>query len=64
MTIYSKSESDTEAAGVKLASMLHPGSVLALFGGLGAGENGICTRTGEGLGAKCSYYKPDVYDSQ
>ncbi len=58
MTIYSKSESDTEAAGVKLASMLHPGSVLALFGGLGAGKTAFVRGLAKGLGLNARITSP------
>ncbi len=38
MKIVSKSEKDTELAGVSFGKTLRPGDVVALYGGLGAGK--------------------------
>jgi tRNA threonylcarbamoyladenosine biosynthesis protein TsaE len=50
MTIYSSSESETEAAGKRLAQMLGRGGVAALSGELGAGKTAFVRGLAEGLG--------------
>jgi tRNA threonylcarbamoyladenosine biosynthesis protein TsaE len=50
MTIYSSSESETEAAGARLAQMLGRGGVAALSGEVGAGNTAFVRGLAEGLG--------------
>ena len=38
MTIYTKNEAETEKAGADFAAALPDGSVVAMYGDLGAGE--------------------------
>ena len=49
-TITTRSESETAAAGRELASTLTPGSVVLLFGDLGAGKTAFVRGLAEGLG--------------
>ena len=51
MTITSRSEEDTAAAGRELAPALRAGSVVLLFGDLGAGKTAFVRGLAEGLGA-------------
>lgn len=44
------SERETEAAGARLAARLHPGSVVALYGGLGMGKTAFVRGMAEGMG--------------
>ena len=50
MTIYSKSEAETEAAGEAFAKTLPPGAVVALYGDLGAGKTAFVRGMARGLG--------------
>jgi len=54
MTIYTKSELETEALGEELSKYVRPGMVLALYGGLGAGKTALIRglASGMGLGAR------------
>jgi len=49
MTIYSKSEAETEAAGESFARTLPPGAVVALYGDLGAGKTAFVRGMARGL---------------
>jgi len=49
MTIYSKSEAETEAAGERFARTLPPGAVVALYGDLGAGKTAFVRGMARGL---------------
>jgi tRNA threonylcarbamoyladenosine biosynthesis protein TsaE len=49
-TITTRSESETAAAGRELAPTLAPGSVVLLFGDLGAGKTAFVRGLAEGLG--------------
>lgn len=46
MQIVTNSAAETEAAGAALAARLKPGCVVALYGGLGMGQNRVCSRSG------------------
>ncbi len=50
MTIISRSESETEAAGERLARTLPDGAVVALYGDLGAGKTAFVRGMARGLG--------------
>jgi tRNA threonylcarbamoyladenosine biosynthesis protein TsaE len=50
MIIYSNSEADTISAGHRLAEVLVPGDVVALYGELGAGKTSFVRGLSEGLG--------------
>lgn len=50
MKIISKSEKETEAAGAELAKTLAPGSVVAMYGDLGAGKTAFVRGMSRGLG--------------
>ena len=52
MEIYTNSVAETEAVGERLADALSPGSVVALFGGLGAGKTAFVRGLARGLGSK------------
>lgn len=46
----SKSPAETEAFGKKLGEKLNPGSVIALYGGMGAGKTALTRGIASGLG--------------
>ena len=50
MTTLTHSESETAAAGRKMAAALGPGSVVLLYGDLGAGKTAFVRGLAEGLG--------------
>jgi tRNA threonylcarbamoyladenosine biosynthesis protein TsaE len=50
VVIHSGSEADTENAGFELAQSLSAGSVVALYGGLGAGKTAFARGIARGLG--------------
>ena len=50
MTIFSKSEAETEAAGETFARTLPAGAVVALYGDLGAGKTAFVRGMARGLG--------------
>lgn len=58
MTIISHSEFETEAAGRDLAAKLRPGTVIALYGDLGAGKTAFVRGLAEGLGLKTRVSSP------
>ncbi|MGE4484005.1 MAG: tRNA (adenosine(37)-N6)-threonylcarbamoyltransferase complex ATPase subunit type 1 TsaE [Oscillospiraceae bacterium] len=58
MTIITKNEKETSLAGEKLAEMLHPGDVVALYGGLGAGKTAFVRGMARGLGLKARVTSP------
>ena len=53
-----KSESETEAVGEKLAERLPGGSVVALYGGLGAGKTAFVRGMARGLGLSARVSSP------
>ncbi|MDD6189799.1 MAG: tRNA (adenosine(37)-N6)-threonylcarbamoyltransferase complex ATPase subunit type 1 TsaE [Clostridiales bacterium] len=50
MKIITHSEKETEAAGAELAKTLAPGSVVAMYGDLGAGKTAFVRGMSRGLG--------------
>lgn len=52
------SETDTEAFGLELASMLEPGDVIALVGDLGTGKTSLTKYIAKGLGIKETISSP------
>ena len=48
--VYIKNEHDTEEFGMKLASSLKPGDIVALIGDLGTGKTTLTKYIGKGLG--------------
>ena len=50
MTIYTKNEAETEAAGAAFAESLPDGSVVALYGDLGAGKTAFVRGMARGMG--------------
>ena len=58
MTIISSCERETELAGARLARIMKPGGVAALYGGLGAGKTAFVRGMAEGLGIKAGVSSP------
>ena len=58
MTIYTKTEAETEAAGAALARRLSAGSVVALYGDLGAGKTCFVRGLARGLGIDARVSSP------
>ena len=58
MTIYTKSESETEAAGAAFAQNLPDGSVIALYGDLGAGKTAFVRGMARGMGIAARVNSP------
>ena len=54
MTVISRSEADTERAGEALSRGLKPGSVVAMYGDLGAGKTAFV----RGMGISCRVSSP------
>ena len=58
MTINSNDEEDTLSVGRSLAEKLSSGSVVALYGELGAGKTAFVRGLADGLGLKCRVTSP------
>ena len=58
MKIISKSEADTERAGEALARSLPGGSVVKLYGDLGAGKTAFVRGMARGMGLNCRVSSP------
>ena len=58
MTIISKSESETEAAGERFARTLPDGAVVALYGDLGAGKTAFVRGMARGMGIDARVSSP------
>ena len=56
--VYTSSEEETEACGQALAGELGPGSVVALYGDLGAGKTAFVRGLARGLGIRESVSSP------
>ncbi len=57
-TFVSHSEADTEELGRRLAGVLPPGAVVAMFGDLGAGKTAFVRGMARGLGLSCRVSSP------
>ena len=53
-----RSERETEEAGARLAARLHPGDVVALYGGLGMGKTAFVRGMAEGMGLSAEVSSP------
>ena len=58
MTIYSRSEAETEAAGARFAQTLPDSAVVALYGDLGAGKTAFVRGMARGLGIEARVSSP------
>ena len=58
MTVISRSEADTERAGAALSRGLEPGSVVAMYGDLGAGKTAFVRGMAHGMGISCRVSSP------
>jgi tRNA threonylcarbamoyladenosine biosynthesis protein TsaE len=58
MTIYTNNESDTVSAGRTFGSTLAPGTVVALYGELGAGKTAFIRGMAEGLDLDVRVFSP------
>ncbi len=58
ITFYSHSTAETEDFAVKIAKHLTRGSVVAFFGGLGAGKTAFTRGLARGLGIDCDVSSP------
>lgn len=58
VTLYTHSRGETAAAGEKLAALLRPGDVVALYGGLGMGKTVFVSGLAEGLGCTDAVSSP------
>ena len=58
MTVISRSEADTERAGEALARGLEPGSVVTMYGELGAGKTAFVRGMARGMGISCRVSSP------
>ena len=56
--VYTSSEEETETCGRELAGELGPGSVVALYGDLGAGKTAFVRGLAQGLGIRESVSSP------
>lgn len=56
--LFTSSEEETEACGRELAKRLGPGSVVALYGDLGAGKTAFVRGLAQGLGIRESVSSP------
>ena len=58
MTIISKNEAETEAAGERFARTLRDGAVVALYGDLGAGKTAFVRGMARGMGIDARVSSP------
>ena len=57
-TYYSKNESDTEALGEMFGKSVPDGSVIAMYGDLGAGKTAFVRGMAKGMGLNCRVSSP------
>lgn len=58
MTVYTKTESETEAAGAAFAETLPDGAIVALYGWLGAGKTAFVRGMARGMGIDARVNSP------
>ncbi len=58
MTVHTRSELQTEQAGQKLAGLLRPGDILAMYGDLGSGKTALVRGLAAGLGLDARVTSP------
>lgn len=58
MTFCSKNEKETEAFGKRLAAFVSPGTVIALYGGMGAGKTAFVRGLASGMGLTARVSSP------
>lgn len=58
MIIITNSEKETEQVGEQLAGKVRPGSIVALYGDLGAGKTAFVRGLARGLGLDCRVSSP------
>lgn len=58
LEIITRSEAETEAVGAALAKSLHPDSVIAMYGELGAGKTALVRGLARGLGSTARVTSP------
>lgn len=58
MTIYTKNEAETEAAGARFSENLPDGAVVALYGDLGAGKTAFVRGMARGMGINARVNSP------
>ena len=58
MKIITKSETETQQAGAELVKTLAPGSVVAMYGDLGAGKTAFVRGMAKGMGIDCRVNSP------
>lgn len=58
MLFITNSEKETEALGSRLAKVLSPGAVIAMYGGLGMGKTALVRGLADGLGLDCRVSSP------
>ena len=58
ITYFSNSTAETEAFAARIAKYLHSGSVVAFFGGLGAGKTAFTRGLAKGLQIDCDVSSP------
>lgn len=58
LVLNSACEADTERFGAELAEKLKPGSVVAMYGGLGMGKTAFTRGIAAGLGLDCRVNSP------
>lgn len=64
MEFLTSSPEQTEAVGEALAAHLHPGDVIAYYGGLGAGKTAFTRGLARGTRGLRAGDKPDLYHRQ
>ena len=58
MTVLTRNETETENCGEKLADIVRPGDVIAIYGELGAGKTAFVRGLARGMGCSCRVSSP------